>query len=206
MTDAVFAIPGDIDLPTAATPTTGACWRCCRPLGVDVAPSARCRASLSRRRRAADLPRRRGLLAAAAGRATVLLIDGLAYGAMPADADRVAAARRSSRSCIIRCAWRPGSRRARQDAAATRWRRRRWRWRGAVVVTSADDGAHARRRLRRAGRTRSRSPSPAPIRRRARRGTGAAAAAAGGRLDRAAQGLRRAGASAGAARRTATGG
>ena len=125
-------------------PMTGACWRCCRRLAASRGRAVASAAAgvVPRRRAAADLAETRATAGRSCRPMAVLLIDGLAYGAMPADLIAPRRARRSSRWCIIRCAWKPGSPRRGSasssdlETAALALARR-------VVVDQPDDGAHA---------------------------------------------------------------
>ena len=73
----------------AAISMTAACWRCCRSSGVRVSIWS-CRAATHRPARPISRPRRGALARLAAEHG--LLVDGLAFGAMPADSSRRARA------------------------------------------------------------------------------------------------------------------
>ena len=154
----------------AATPMTAACWRCCREFGIDVEHMALA-AHVSEARAELDLCATAQVLAAAPDD-TVLLIDGLAYGAfLGGDADR------RSRSAIVALVHHPlafetGIGPERAAKRCSRARRRRWRTREPCHRHEPDDQGAGRGESRRAGdedhRRRARHRS-GPAR---RRGTG----------------------------------
>ena len=135
MTPAVFAIPGDIDLPTggymydrrvlALLPQFGRRRRdtcsCRDRFPIRARPTSTRHGAAARRRLRQTRVRhdRRAGLRRHAGRG-----------------DRARRARPSSRSCIIRCAWRPGSPKRGRTSCA-RSRRPRWRWPGASSSPAA---------------------------------------------------------------------
>ena len=193
MTKAVFAIPGDINLPTGGYAYDRRVLALLPSIGIDVRHLAL--PGSFREPTAADLAGRERLLATARG-CTVLLIDGLAYGAMPADVDP-----RASRRPIVALVHHPLcleaglARSARRNCARSRTAALALAQH--VIVTSPATARRWRRisPCRRQDHRRPAGHRPGA----ARQGQRAAAAAAGGRLDRAAQGLRRPGAGACAA-------
>ena len=163
MTSVVFAIPGDINLPTggyaydrrvlALLPQFGVAVRHLALPGGFPAPDR-------------GRSRRDARACCRACRAdTVILVDGLAYGAMPAE---LIAALRSPIVALVHhpLCLEAGLAKARQDELL-RAGEGRARARPARHRHQPDHGGHARRRFRRARRTRSPSPSPAPTRPRA---------------------------------------
>ena len=127
---------------------------------------SRCRAAIPRRRPRISAETRR--LRCGDGQDEVLLIDGLAFGAMPADL--VARLRPPNRraSCIIRCAWKRACRRRARPSCA-RWRPQALALARHVVVTSATTARTLAADFGVAGRAHHASPNPAPSRAPARR-------------------------------------
>ena len=154
----------------AATPTTAACWRCCRDIGVDRAPRRSCRGCFPDPTRKPTSTRPARLLARdCPGRPSPHRWPRLRRHAGRSHPTRSRI--RSSPSCTIRCAWKPACPSRAQDE----------------LVRAGDGGARARParhrqqpddRARRSPPTsrclpaRSPSPSPAPIRRTRATGTG----------------------------------
>ena len=162
---AAFAIPGDINLPTGGYTYDRRVLALLPQFGVD-ARHLELPGSLpdsERRRPRRDRPAARAVPPAHAS----LLIDGLAYGAMPAERDRARARadRRAGAPSAV-----PGGRaspsRARTSCCALE--KAALALARHVIVTSRDHGAHAGRRFRRARRQ--------DHRRRARHRSGAARA------------------------------
>ena len=163
VSEVVFAIPGDLDAPTggyaydrqllALLPRSG-----CGGDGTSRLPGGFPDPSAGR-----ISPRRRGLLGDARG--AVLLIDGLAFGAMPANCSS------GLRAPFVALVHHPlglesGLSPARRARLFAREARRLPRA-DHVIVDEPDDGAAAGGRLRCSAREDSPSRSPAPSRRRA---------------------------------------